>query len=241
MTYALSDIHGNLRRFESMLEQIDPQPADTLYILGDVIDRHPDGIQLLRRIMEMPNVRMLLGNHEYMMMRALGAPYDGISDILGKSKENLIVLWYRNGGGVTHKAWKCQRKAVREDILDYLRALPLNIDVKVGEHSFKFVHGGPMETYPKYGTPAGKTPTYFAVWNRELDALRVKSGQTVIFGHTPTENFQSDDPLKIWYGDGMIGIDCGCGYPECEELLQEMKQGRLACLRLDDMQEFYLA
>lgn len=241
MIYALSDIHGNLRRYESMLEQIDLQATDTLYILGDVIDRHPGGIRLLRRIMEMPNARMLLGNHEYMMMRALGAPYDGASDILGKSREDLIALWYRNGGEVTHKAWNCQRKTVQEDIFDYLRALPLNMDVAVREHSFKLVHGGPLETYPDHGMPAGKTQTYFAVWNRELDALRLRSGQTVIFGHTPTEYFQSDDPLKIWHGDGMIGLDCGCGYPECAELLQGIKQGRLGCLRLDDMQEFYSA
>lgn len=29
MTYVLSDIHGNLRRFESIMKQIDLQPDDT--------------------------------------------------------------------------------------------------------------------------------------------------------------------------------------------------------------------
>ena len=38
MTYVLSDIHGNSRRFQSILSQIDLQPEDTLYILGDIID-----------------------------------------------------------------------------------------------------------------------------------------------------------------------------------------------------------
>lgn len=50
MTYVLSDIHGNLQRFESIMEQINLQPTDTLYILGDVVDRFPDGIKILRRI-----------------------------------------------------------------------------------------------------------------------------------------------------------------------------------------------
>ena len=76
MIYVLSDIHGNERRFNSILKQINLQNEDTLYILGDVIDRHPDGIRILRKIMSMPNVKMLLGNHEYMMLRALGHPYD---------------------------------------------------------------------------------------------------------------------------------------------------------------------
>ena len=42
MTYVMSDIHGNMRRFNSVMEQFNLQPEDTLYILGDVIDRHPD-------------------------------------------------------------------------------------------------------------------------------------------------------------------------------------------------------
>ena len=50
MIYVLSDIHGNLRRFESIMNQINFQPDDTLYILGDIVDRNPDGIKILRKI-----------------------------------------------------------------------------------------------------------------------------------------------------------------------------------------------
>ena len=75
MIYVLSDIHGNMENFKSILKQIDLQPEDTLYVLGDVIDRYPDGIKIIRMIMAMPNVKMLLGNHEYMMLVALTAPY----------------------------------------------------------------------------------------------------------------------------------------------------------------------
>ena len=74
MIYVLSDIHGHEGRFASILKQINLQPEDTLYVLGDVIDRHPGGIRILRKIMAMPNAKMLLGNHEYMMLRALGEP-----------------------------------------------------------------------------------------------------------------------------------------------------------------------
>lgn len=68
MTYVLSDIHGSLPRFESIMAQINLQAEDTLYVLGDVIDRYPDGIKILRRIMQMPNAKMLIGNHEYMLL-----------------------------------------------------------------------------------------------------------------------------------------------------------------------------
>ena len=44
MTYVMADIHGNLERFNSIMKQIRLKDDDTLYILGDVIDRFPDGI-----------------------------------------------------------------------------------------------------------------------------------------------------------------------------------------------------
>lgn len=71
MVYVMSDIHGNRERFENIINQIQLKPDDMLFILGDVVDRYPEGISLLREIMKMPNARMLLGNHEYMMLLAL--------------------------------------------------------------------------------------------------------------------------------------------------------------------------
>ena len=74
MVYVMGDIHGNTRRFNSILQQIQLQPEDTLYVLGDVIDRHGDGVRILRQLMAMPNAKVLLGNHEYMMLQALQHP-----------------------------------------------------------------------------------------------------------------------------------------------------------------------
>lgn len=71
MIYVMSDIHGNLPFFRSVMRQIRLRKNDTLYILGDVIDRHPDGIKILKHIMKKANMRMLLGNHEYMMLNTL--------------------------------------------------------------------------------------------------------------------------------------------------------------------------
>lgn len=53
MIYVMSDIHGNLRRFRSVMEQIQLQPEDTLYVLGDVMDRYPDGVTIMRELMAM--------------------------------------------------------------------------------------------------------------------------------------------------------------------------------------------
>lgn len=226
MIYVLSDIHGNERRFNSIMQQIQLQPEDTLYVLGDVIDRHPGGIRLLSRIMSMPNAKMILGNHEYMMLRALGCPYDDYADT-----GNAMEHWYRNGGGVTHNQLKNLPLQESLEILEYLYNLPLCFDVEVNETTYKLVHAAPIEAYdhdPKY-----KNEVHYAVWKRFKQDYTFPGAYTLIFGHTPTEYFQSNVPMELWYGQRMIGIDCGCGYPE------DSKEGRLACLRLDDGKVFY--
>ena len=59
--YVISDIHGEYDLFMKMLEKIKFQDIDTLYILGDILDRGPNPIQLLRRLMEMPNAIPIVG------------------------------------------------------------------------------------------------------------------------------------------------------------------------------------
>ena len=41
MLYVMSDIHGEYERYLAMLEQIAFSQDDTLFVLGDVVDRGP--------------------------------------------------------------------------------------------------------------------------------------------------------------------------------------------------------
>ena len=69
--YVMSDMHGLYDRYLKMLELIRFSDEDELYILGDMIDRGPDGIPILLDMMERPNVIPFLGNHEWMMLAYL--------------------------------------------------------------------------------------------------------------------------------------------------------------------------
>lgn len=228
MIYVLSDLHGNRRRFDSILKQIRLQPEDTLYVLGDVIDRHPEGIPILRQIMAMPNAKMLLGNHEYMMLRALQQPYDDNIDT-----GTALPHWYRNGGQVTHDRFKKQRKVTRAKIISYLLSLPLHYDVQAGGVYYRLVHAAEAADFAFNTDPRYLTPTHFAVWRRWEEAEFPQHRHTVVFGHTPTRHYRDCAPMEIWRRDGYIGIDCGCGYPAGDPY------GRLCCLRLDDGKVFY--
>lgn len=237
MIYIIADVHGNTRRFDSIMDKIRLQPDDTLYVLGDVIDRYPDGIRILRRLMAMPNAKLILGNHEHMMLECLDREYDESDPAQLEEKETNFRRWYRNGGGVTHAHIKRIKKSLRQEIFRYLRALPLNYDLTVNGRKYKLVHGAPVEDYPKYGQKY-RDETFFAVWMR-WDADHEPDGDyTMIFGHTPTDHYLHEKTLRVFFGKRMIGIDCGCCFPD-PPLPGEEFYGSLACLRLDDMKVFY--
>ena len=231
MHYVLSDIHGSERRFDSILSQIGLKDDDTLFVLGDVIDRHRGGLRILRKLMAMPNAALILGNHEYMMLRALGQPVDDNSDT-----GDALKHWYRNGGDVTHFHWKFLRKTVRQQIIDYLHSLPLSREVTVNGTTYRLVHGAPGELWQTCTDQRYLNLTHFSVWYRLEEDDPMPGGVTVIFGHTPTRHYRDIAPMEVWYGTGRIGIDCGSGYPESGELAG---CGRLACLRLEDGRVFY--
>lgn len=236
MIYVMSDIHGQKRRFDSVMKQINLQPDDTLYILGDVIDRNPDGIKILRQIMAMSNAKMLLGNHELMMMNALYYPPPEDEEWPEYYYECKQSLWYRNGGDITHNYLKHIKKTVRQEIFEYLEKLPVNMEITVNGRQFILTHAAPAELYETYGHKY-ECERDFAVWMR-FDSFPVLEDCTVIFGHTPTIRFQYDNPMAIWDAKSWIGIDCGCMLPEKGDPWSGAL-GRLSCLRLDDMQVFY--
>lgn len=231
MYYVMSDIHGNSDRFKSVMQKINLQPNDTLYILGDVVDRYPDGIKLIRKIMGMPNVKMILGNHEHMMLETLYNPILRVRDEEEEydCRESNKNLWYNNGGWVTHNYLKHIRKELRQDVFEYLSNLLLNISVEVNGQKFLLIHGGIAENYPHH-TYRYSSETEYAVWSRYSQHEPVEDDTILIFGHTPTNHFQRAEPMRMWKYSNYIGIDCGAGYDDT---------GRLCCLRLDDMTEFY--
>ena len=47
MIYAVSDLHGCYEKYRNMLETIQFRETDTLYILGDVVDRGDGGMKIL--------------------------------------------------------------------------------------------------------------------------------------------------------------------------------------------------
>lgn len=91
--------------FMELLETIKFKETDTLYVLGDVLDRGPHPIKVLRKLMETPNVICMVGNHELMAVKCLEFLMKEITDMsieeLDEEMLDNLVNWQYNGGKST--------------------------------------------------------------------------------------------------------------------------------------------
>ena len=71
----MSDLHGQFVLLQLMLNKIQFTDEDELYILGDIMDRGPNSIDIYYFVKAMPNVHMIKGNHEIMMRQSLAASF----------------------------------------------------------------------------------------------------------------------------------------------------------------------
>ena len=105
MQYVCSDIHGRYDKWCALLAALDLKPTDTLYVLGDVIDRGPDGIKVLQDMAQRLNVIPILGNHELDSALCIPKLLQEVTDesIAALSGKDFAALseWLQNGGGPT--------------------------------------------------------------------------------------------------------------------------------------------
>lgn len=233
--YVTSDLHGLLpEQLQKLLAKARFSDTDWLYILGDAIDRQNDGgVRLLCWLLEQPNVQLLLGNHEAMLL-ACAFVFDEITNesiaAFTPERMELLLNYTQNGGDVTLAALKALNDRAPEtvaDILDYLREAPLYETVTVGGRDFLLVHAG-LADFSKTKPLAAYTPEELLFTSPRLADDYFDDVLTVC-GHTPTMAYGSEHSGKILHTRTWIDIDVGVPFGKSPALL-----------RLDDLAEFYL-
>jgi bis(5'-nucleosyl)-tetraphosphatase (symmetrical) len=100
--YLIGDIQGCNDPLERLLAEIDFSPSrDTLYILGDLVNRGPDNLGVVRRLMALgASAKCLLGNHDlHLLAVSLGVRplhrQDTVSDLLHAPDREVLMHWLR--------------------------------------------------------------------------------------------------------------------------------------------------
>lgn len=101
-TYAIGDLQGCFTAFQRLIDLIRFDPAqDKLWLVGDIVNRGPDSLSLLRHIKQADDAMiMVLGNHDlHLLMVAAGIqkpiPSDSIQPILDAPDRDELLYWLR--------------------------------------------------------------------------------------------------------------------------------------------------
>jgi serine/threonine protein phosphatase 1 len=183
LRYAISDIHGCSKTFLALLNQIPFNSAnDTLYLLGDYIDRGPDSKGVLDIVMQLPNTVCLKGNHEEFMIDAAFGSNSGIS------------LWIMNGGMQTLNSFN---NYIDDKYINFVRSLHSIAKLK----DFYLAHAG-IRSFDTLNTPEE-----ILLWDRDCKVdLTLTGNRRLICGHTVTPLELIEDSILA----DKVVIDAGC-------------------------------
>ena len=240
MIYVMSDLHGNYDMFIEMLKKINFNKKDTLYILGDIIDRGLNPVEIYDYIIANPNIILLMGNHEKMMLDFANLNNNDIkydnSVYYTREMRNKYDIWMRNGGLNTYNKISSLDNDKRIEMIKYFSSLPYYVLLNINDKKFILCHARPIF----YDLPYNNNPTVEEMldtlidndeilWCRDNLPQEIPNNYIVIHGHSPVQRSFNANKITYYSNNKIIDIDCGCAF-----------YGKLGCLRLDDMKEFYV-
>ena len=200
--YVCSDLHGNYNLWQQISNYCDY--TDTIYFLGDAIDRGEDGLKLMLALLGDSRVNYLLGNHEIMMAAALSEYFYDRYDYCDS-----LYLWMYNGGQSTYQALQKYDVDFQTSLLKELLKLPYYIYLK--DKNIILCHSGC--DYQDLLKQENMKNNY--LWNREHLTHDWDGPEYLIMihGHTPVQSILGDktiNPEIYKYCNGhKIDIDMG--------------------------------
>ena len=93
----IGDIQGCAPQLDDLLRRLRLRSDDRLYCVGDLVNRGPDSLGVLRRLREL-GARVVLGNHDLHLLRlaagvALRSPTDHLDAVLNAPDRDVLVQW----------------------------------------------------------------------------------------------------------------------------------------------------
>ena len=137
-TYVFSDVHGHFGALDRLLERVSPASDDRIYMLGDMIDRGPDPISVVRCCHDLPNCVVLMGNHEDLMLSYYVDPDD----------PSARMNWEINGAGPTQEGLRLLPVEERIELARWLFTRPLYAQTEVGGRRYLLRSNGTAPAGP---------------------------------------------------------------------------------------------
>ena len=190
----ISDIHGHLNTLKALIKKC---PADDVVIAGDMIDRGPNSLDVVKYIQD-KGWDVISGNHE---------------DFMGNFKDIIPMHWYGVGGKATLKNYKDDNQNLNQELFDahslWMRELPLfkhypEIKNDRGQELL-VTHASAGNIWRRRREVSAAKFKNRLLWSRDLNPREIK-GIYNVFGHTILK--------EAYLGKYFAAIDTGCAYKE---------------------------
>ena len=224
MTYVMSDLHGEYRLFVALMKKIHFSTKDRLYICGDVIEKGPQSVKLIKKLLSLPNVYIIRGNHEDAFIQyyhSLMAETDDFYFVLSKLRE------YIQGDG----------HLLDWETIDAIENLPYYIETD----SFICVHAGLMLTEDGRLPNLSRARAEDMLYNRRFKNPDVlpKDGKCVFYGHTATTGVNVEGGILTYIREGSDPHDFS-SYIKVHLDMGSFVTGRVGCFCIDNCQCYYV-
>ena len=217
-TWAITDIHGCAYTFESLLRTIDFTREDTLFLLGDYIDRGPRSKDVLDTILRLRKdgytVECLLGNHDWVMLHALDEPNT-------KEAHN----WKNRFGG--HETLRSFGTTSEQGIDTQYINLLQSMDYYREYKNLILVHAG--LNLDIHDPLADRDAMLWIRYGDQKVSRAWLKERIIVHGHTPHARHRIRRQVDERAEHPVIGIDNGCVY-------QHAGMNHLCALELDTLE-----
>lgn len=193
--YCSADWHGCWHVAKKVLDYLGPD--DTLYFLGDAIDRGSSGLKIFDELIADPRIIFLKGNHEAMMADAIPFLAKEIADI-NYYGGNGYNLWFQNGGNITAKPfWDMSQERIYK-YKELVDKMPTEVRyASPAGHTVIMEHAGytPFSIPRRSHDPLWDREHFYDNWIEYPDTHNLDPDKTyLVHGHTPIQY------LKYMYG-----------------------------------------
>ncbi|MEM5563854.1 metallophosphoesterase family protein [Psychroserpens sp. AS72] len=195
-TLAIGDIHGGLKALKQLIEKLQINTNDQLIFLGDYVDGWSDSAQVIQYLITLSKTNdciFIKGNHDVWCEQWLRT-------------EDVNGVWFNHGGKETIESYETFSEDDKKQHLYFFEDMQLyhiDDDNRLFLHAgFTSMHGVERELH-KENFYFDRTLLEMALTmdsriekQSDLYPNRLKLYHEIYIGHTPTTNFNQDQPIQ---------------------------------------------
>ncbi|OLS22716.1 MAG: hypothetical protein HeimC3_29900 [Candidatus Heimdallarchaeota archaeon LC_3] len=181
----ISDLHANLPATNTVFNFIDELEISEIICLGDLIGYYTKPLDIIDIIRKRCGENVIAGNHDFI---ATADNFKTEAQYFNEIARKALV-WTRKEVGSSQEHW------------NYIRSLPITLNIKIDGYKFYLAHGTPSEPED------WEYFYYFGVGDQEMvmhDWLEFFDVDVIALGHTHVP-FLYEDKKKFVLNPGSIG------------------------------------